>query len=244
MDLAREIFQNLELHHRSSYPKFVKNKFQPKRTSHIPLEPAFNVDHKYGHEIVQKLTYTKIQSRIAMTCKLWITISWWIMDGIARFKHQSTLCPRIYLNHMAIAIIKGFENLTFLMCSVEIVCVWLRLMKTDVVYCSRRRLVMISQLNNARPWRICQLPLKSSRLHSENWHGFLPQLLQQTLQITCKWWMLQKKAQRSKDSWRIDEKECMWKWRKVREFVRFWIGSEKVIIDYAILLQLRLYTSC
>lgn len=143
------------------------------------------------------------------------------MDEITRFKHQSILCSRIYLNHMSILTIRGCENLTFLMCSVESLLVLPRIVKTDVVYCSRRRLVMISQLNNARTWRICQLPLKSSRLHSENWHSFLPQLLQQTLQITCKWWMLQKKAQRSKDSWRIDEKECMWKWRKVREFENF-----------------------
>lgn len=105
-------------------------------------------------------------------------MSWWIMDGITRFNHQSTLCPMIYLNHMAIARIKEFEFFTFLKCSSNPCVFWLWFMKTDEEWGLGRWMVKRVQLKNARIKGKLQLPLMSDTLHSENWPQFCFQMLQ------------------------------------------------------------------
>lgn len=153
------------------------------------------------------------------------------MDEIARFKCQITLCSRLYLNHMSIAWIEGIEILPSWCAAVESVRVWSKLCETDSLGWCRRCMVMNAQLNNAWINEILQLPWKLKLCNSENLHDFFLNCFKQKSKYTCEWWILQKKVERVKSSWWMNEKKCVEKCENLRELVNFWIWSEIVIVD-------------
>lgn len=161
-------FQNFEevhrVHHLFFIPDSVMNNFQPNHTNHIPFSPSLHAGHGYGNGLVQKLIYKEIHSRIVLSHKLWIKISTRLLHGNAWFKHQNALRSKIYWIHMAIATIRRFENLTFLKYIVKSLLVLFQFVKTDVVLCSRRWLMMKIQLKGARGSGNLQLPLESDAL--------------------------------------------------------------------------------
>jgi hypothetical protein len=122
---------------------------------------------------------------------------------------------------MPILTIGGFEFYLLMMVSVGIACIWPRFIKTDGAIRCRRWLMMVSQLNSARRRWILLLPWKllvaTAGVLTDSWSDFH----EQKSSTTCRWWMLQRKAQKSVDSWRIEWKSEEGSWRSLREFEEF-----------------------
>lgn len=162
-------------------PDSVMNIFAPNRTNRIPFSPSLTQDHEYGQGFVYKWTYKENRTEIVWTYNLWFQISWWLVDENAWFKRQITLRSRHYQIHITIAWINEFDFQPYSRAARESVRFLLQFMKTDMVWCSRRWLMMKIQLNEAWINEIHQLPGESELCNSWNWSRFLLQMLQTEL---------------------------------------------------------------
>ena len=226
---------------RSSSPDSVMTNLQPKRINRIWISSSFNVDQGYGHGFVQRLTYKEIHSIKVLMHKLWIKISWWLLNENAWFKCQTTPRSTHYLSHVLILRIKGFENSPSWSAVGESACIWPWFLKTDEECWLWRWLMMKIQLTGAWIRGKLQLPLMSDTLHSENLATILLQCLKQSFRFTCTPRIHKEIATILMTYWWNDEESEYQKCENWENLVRFWIGSENVII-LAILLELSFYT--